>query len=100
MFWTEAFINSRRAEWLNQINKAQYCVDGVWQDAEITEKYISSTGIKITTAMGEFSKKVKISGIRFLNKDEEVVGEQSENLEILALQGIMSVWDFSIYETL
>ena len=99
MFWTETFIEARRAEWLSQIAKAQYCVNGVWQDAAITERYVTDSGIKITTALDEFPTAIKITGIRLLNKDDEIVGEQNENLEIGELQGVMSVWNFSIYET-
>ena len=99
MFWSEDFLDARRAEWLAQIDKAQYLIDGEWRDAEITEKCISDGKLKITATLGDIGSFIKITAIRILDISGSIAGEQRESIEITALQGLLSLWEFSIYET-
>lgn len=99
MFWTETFLSERRAEWLAQIDKVQYCINDEWRDGEIEDKSISENKLNIRARLNEMDGKIKITAIRILDSNGNVAGEQSENFEITALQGMLSLWEFSIYET-
>lgn len=99
MFWKETFLAARRAEWLAQVTKVQYCINGTWQDAEIVDKTISGDTLHIKARLDGIEATVKITAIRIIDSNGEVAGEQSENFSITAFQGLISLWDFSIYET-
>ena len=99
MFWTETFLAERKADWMRHISKAEYCINGKWQKTEISEKSIIDGKIKITTFLSEHDTTIKITGIRILDVNDRVIGEQPENLKLAASQGLMSIWEFSIFET-
>ena len=98
MFWKEVFLAKRRAEWLKHIAKIQYLTNGVWKDAIIVDKSVDGNVIKFTTTMSDDGTAAKITAVRILDKDGDVAGEMSENIEKKATQGVLTLWEFPLYE--
>ena len=98
MFWKENFLAKRRAEWLKNIAKFQYLTNGVWKDAVISEKSVAGNVIKFTTTISDDGTASKITAVRILDRDGDVAGEMSENIEKKATQGLLTLWEFPLYE--
>ena len=96
-FWTNAFLAKRRAEWLRRIDKIQYYAGGKWYDATITSKTVEGDTLKIVTQTAD-SLALTITSVRLLDTDGEVAGQMSENITKLATQGVITLWEFPLYE--
>lgn len=97
-FWTEGFLNKMRHEWMRRIVKIQYqSSNGTWYDAVITEKRVTGNKIQITSTTTD-STAMTIKAVRLLDTSGEVAGQLSENLTKLADQGVITLWEFPIYE--
>lgn len=96
-FWKEGFLNKMRAEWLRRIHKFQYYADGQWYDAVITDKKIEGDTMYVTTATTD-SAELTITKIRLIDTGGEVAGEISESITKLSTQGVITLWEFPLYE--
>ena len=96
-FWKEGFLNKMRAEWLRRIYKFQYYADGQWYDAVITDKKIEGDTMYVTTATTD-SAAIPITKIRLIDTGGEVAGEISESITKLSTQGVITLWEFPLYE--
>ena len=96
-FWTTAFMNKMRNEWLRRIYKIQYQAGGVWRDAQITDKHISGDTMYVTTATTD-SENLTITAIRLLDTGGEVAGQTSESIVKNSNQGVITLWEFPLYE--
>lgn len=96
-FWTSSFLAKRRAEWLRRIEKIQYYAGGRWYDATITSKSVSDDTLKIVTQTAD-NLALTITSVRLLDTDGEVAGQLSENISKLATQGVVTLWEFPLYE--
>lgn len=98
MFWKEVFLAKRRAEWLQSLVKFQYLQNGEWKDAVITDKRIVGNALKITTVTNDDATAGSITGVRILDKDGDVSGQMDESIEKKATQGVLTLWEFPLYE--
>lgn len=98
MFWTENFLAKRRAEWLQRVTKFQYLTNGEWKDAVITDKRVDGNALKITTVTNDDGDAATITAVRILDKDGDVAGQKTENIEKKATQGVLTLWEFPLYE--
>jgi len=96
-FWKETFLTKIRKEWLRRIVKMQYYADGVWYDATITSKGVNGTAITLTTQTTD-SAALNITKVRLLDVDGDVAGEITENIVKSATQGVVTLWEFPLYE--
>jgi len=97
-FWTDKFLNKMRQEWLRRIFKIQYQANnGIWYDAVITKKKVTDNKVQITTTTTD-STAMTIKAVRLLDTSGEVAGHLSENITKLASQGVITLWEFQIYE--
>lgn len=96
-FWNESFMNKMRAEWLRRIHKFQYYATGQWYDAVITEKKIVGNTLFVTTATTD-NAALTITKIRLIDTSGEVAGEISESISKLSTQGVVTLWEFPLYE--
>lgn len=96
-FWKEEFMNKIRAEWLRRIYKFQYYADGQWYDAVITDKRVDGNTLRVTTSTTD-SADLTITKVRLLDTAGELAGEISENIKKSAAQGVITVWEFPLYE--
>ena len=97
-FWTTNFMNKMRNEWLRRIGKIQYQDNnGTWYDAHITEKKVTGNKICITCTTTD-SQDMTIKAVRILDISGEVAGQLTENIIKLGTQGVITIWEFPIYE--
>jgi hypothetical protein len=96
-FWKESFLDKMRAEWLRRIYKFQYYAGGQWFDAVITEKKIEGDTMYVTTTTTD-SAALTITQIRLIDTSGEVAGEISESITKTATQGVITLWEFPLYE--
>ena len=97
-FWKETFLNKIRTDWLRRIQKIQYqSNNGTWYDAAITEKKISGNKIQLKCTTTD-DMAMTIKAIRLIDTAGEVAGQLTENITKLATQGVITVWEFPIYE--
>lgn len=96
-FWKESFLDKMRAEWLRRIYKFQYYAGGQWYDAVITEKKIEGDTMYVTTTTTD-SAALTITQIRLIDTSGEVSGEISESITKTATQGVITLWEFPLYE--
>ena len=88
-FWTESFMNKMRTEWLRRIARIQYLAGGTWYDAQITDKVTTQTTDSVDTT---------ITSVRILDTSGDVAGQISESIRKTAGQGVITLWEFPLYE--
>lgn len=97
-FWTDNFLNKMRREWLRRIVKIQYqASSGTWYDAVITEKKVTGNKVQITSTTTDNSA-MTIKAVRLLDTSGDIAGQITENITKLATQGVITLWEFPIYE--
>lgn len=96
-FWTDNFMGKMRTEWLRRISKFQYYAGGTWYDAQITSKTIDGNTLKVTTTTTD-SKALTITSVRLLDTAGEVAGQISESITKNSTQGVITLWEFPLYE--
>lgn len=97
-FWTDKFLGKIRTDWLNRIYKIQYQSNsGTWYDAAITEKKITGNKIQLKCTTTD-DVAMTIKAIRLIDNAGDVAGQLTENITKLATQGVITVWEFPIYE--
>ena len=93
-FWTDVFLNKVRQDWLKRIVKIQYYAGGVWYDAMITNKTIEGDTLKITSQTTDSKALV----VRLIDTGGDVAGQISESITKLDTQGVITLWEFPLYE--
>ena len=96
-FWTDTFMKKVRQDWLKRIVKIQYYAGGVWYDAQITSKTIDGDTLKILSQTTD-SKALTITSVRLIDTGGDVAGQLTANITKLATQGVITLWEFPLYE--
>lgn len=96
-FWTDKFMNKMRAEWLRRLEKIQYYAGGKWYDAAITDKAIEGDTVKVWSQTMD-NEALTITGLRILDISGDIAGQISENLVKTSTQGVVTLWEFPLYE--
>ena len=96
-FWTDTFMKKVRQDWLKRIVKIQYYAGGVWYDAQITSKTSDGDTLKILSQTTD-SKALTITSVRLIDTGGDVAGQLTENITKLATQGVITLWEFPLYE--
>lgn len=96
-FWDENFLNKRRKEWLNSISKIQYYDGKSWHDAVMTEKKIEGNTLKILSVTTD-NANLTITRVRLLDTGGNIAGQISESIKKLSTQGVITLWEFPLYE--
>ena len=96
-FWTNEFLNKMRNEWLRRLVKFQYRAGSTWYDTVITDKRIEGNALKITTATTDAAA-LTITSVRVIDISGDVVGTRTENITKSATQGVLTLWEFPLYE--
>ena len=96
-FWQETFLGKIRTEWLRRIVRIQYYAGGTWYEAQITSKTIVGNTLKIVIQTTD-SAALTITKVRLLDNDGDVAGQITESITKLATQGVITLWEFPLYE--
>lgn len=96
-FWTTAFLNKMRQEWMRRIAKVQYQAGSTWYDAVITKKEVVGNEVQITTTTTD-SSNITIKAVRLIDTSGEIAGQRTESITKLGTQSVLTIWKFPIYE--
>ncbi len=96
-FWTNTFMSKMRNEWLRRIAKIQYYAGSTWYDAKITDKYVTGNTLYIRSQTTDNSA-LTITKVRLIDTGGDVAGEISENITKTSAQGVITLWEFPLYE--
>lgn len=96
-FWTDTFLGKMRQEWMRRIVKIQYQAGSTWYDAVIIEKKVVGNKVQITSTTND-NTAMTIKAIRLIDTGGDVAGQLTENITKLASQGVISLWEFPVYE--
>jgi len=96
-FWQSTFLNKVRQDWLRRLVKIQYYAGSTWYDAQITSKAIDGNTLKIVSQTTD-SAALTITKVRLIDNDGDVAGQITENITKLATQGVITLWEFPLYE--
>ena len=96
-FWQSTFLNKVRQDWLRRLVKIQYYAGSTWYDAQITSKAIDGNTLKIVSQTTD-SAALTITNVRLFDNDVDVAGQITENITKLATQGVITLWEFPLYE--
>lgn len=98
-FWSTAFMNDRRQQFLNALVKFQFKVDDVWHDATINTKRINGTAVEIIVSFPRTSSgKQTITAVRIIDVTGKQCGYQEVKVVRAANQGVLAKFEFPIYE--
>ena len=97
MFWKNDFMAKMRSVWAENIDKFQYEISGQWVDAAINSKVIDNDTIRLIVQLPG-TDAVTITGARILDADGTVIGESAENITNSGGKGLISQWEFPVYE--
>ncbi|MDO4301631.1 MAG: hypothetical protein Q4D26_09615 [Clostridia bacterium] len=96
-FWTDVFMNKMRNEWLRRVDKIQYYSNGNWYDAVITNKSVNGNMLKIISVTND-NDSMHITSVRIIDISGDIAGEVNEDITKTAAQGVITVWEFPLYE--
>lgn len=96
-FWTDTFLGKVRKDWLKRIVKIQYYAGGTWYDAQITSKTIEGNTLKILSQTTD-NKALIITSVRLIDTGGDVAGQVTDNIQKPATRGVITLWEFPLYE--
>lgn len=80
-FFTENFLNNRRAELLRAVSRFQYQLNkSAWLDGEINSKEVNGTAVVVYVNAPSSGVKDTITGVRVYDNNGELAGSQSVSL--------------------
>ena len=80
-FFTDNFLNNRRAELLRAVTRFQYQLDkSTWVDGEINSKEIAGTAVVVYVNAPSYGAKDTITGVRVYDNNGVLAGSQSVSL--------------------
>ena len=94
---TNDFLNRTRQRWMRWLTKFQYYVGQTWYTAEITAKEIDGDTLRITT-MSTDNVAGTVTAVRVYDNNGTLALSTTENITKKATQGILTVWEFPLYE--
>lgn len=92
-------MNDRRKQWLNALVKFQYLVNGIWYDATINTKRVIGNKVEIIVSFPRTSScSQTIKAVRIIDVTGKQAGYQATEIVRAANQGVLTKFEFPIYE--
>lgn len=89
-FYKSDFLDQRRRQWLNAIDRVQLKVGSTWYDAELQTKEIQGTSIVLIAVCSALESVAgTITASRILDIRGAIAAEQAENITKASGQGAM-----------
>lgn len=100
-FFNEEFMNLRREYFLNSMEKFQYKISNTWYDGVIKKKEVEGNNVVVDVHFPVDPVDIDngtISGVRVMSVEGIVAGEQTVDIEISRIKGILMRFRFPILE--
>lgn len=98
-FFTENFLNARRADLLRSVCRFQYQVNnGAWKDGTINSKEIRGTAVVVFVNVPNSGAADTITGVRVFDNNDALAGQQAINLKRSSLNTALLRFTFPLIE--
>lgn len=97
-FFNEEFMNLRREYFLNSMEKFQYKISNTWYDGVIKKKAVEGNNVVVDVHFPIDIDNGSISGVRVMSVEGIVAGEQTADIEVSRIKGILMRFRFPILE--
>ena len=94
---TSNFLTRTRRRWMYWLTDFRYKIGDVWYQATIQSREISGDVLRITT-MSTDEVAGTVSAVRIYDNNGDLALSATENINKKATQGILTVWEFPLYE--
>lgn len=98
-YFSDTFMNHRRAQWLRSIHAVEVLVDGVWHKGDFSQKDIEGDTLVIKATFPTIDAKTcTITASRVVDVRGEVAAYQQRTIKKASGQGTMIKLEIPIYE--
>lgn len=98
-FFTQRFLNDRRAEILRSVTRFQYQLNNsAWHDGEINSKEISGTDVVVFVNVPSSGATDTITGVRVYDINGNLAGSQTISLARTSLNSALLRFTFPLIE--
>lgn len=98
-FFTESFLNARRAELLRSVCRFQYQLDGGgWKDGTINSKEIKGSDVVVMVNVPGSGRADTITGVRVYDNNGALAGEQALQVKRSSLNTALLRFTFPLIE--
>ncbi len=98
-FFTENFLNARRADLLRSVCRFQYQLDGgEWRDGTINSKEIKGSDVVVFVNVPSSGQADTITGVRVYDNNNELAGQQEIKLQRSSLNTALLRFTFPLIE--
>lgn len=98
-FFTENFLNARRADLLRSVCRFQYQINGsAWHDGTINSKEVSGTDVVVFVSAPSSGAADTITGVRVYDNNDALAGQQTISLARTSLNSALLRFTFPLIE--
>ena len=98
-FFTDNFLNNRRAELLRAVTRFQYQLNkSTWVDGEINSKEIAGTAVVVYVNAPSSGAKDTITGVRVYDNNDKLAGQQAVSVKRTSVNAALLRFVFPLTE--
>lgn len=99
-FFTEDFLNARRADLLRSVQRFQYQINGGgWQDGEINSKAVTGNAVVVFVSVPSSGAEDTITGVRVYDNNDKLAGQQAVSVKRTSVNAALLRFVFPLTET-
>lgn len=98
-FFTEDFLNARRADLLRSVQRFQYQINGGgWQDGEINSKAVTGNAVVVFVSVPSSGTADTITGVRVYDNNDKLAGQQAVSVKRTSVNAALLRFVFPLTE--
>lgn len=99
-FFTEEFLNERRADLLRSVERFQYQINGGdWADGEINSKSVVGNAVVVFVNVPSSGAADTITGVRVYDSGGRLAGQQAVSVRRASVNAVLLRFMFPLVET-
>ena len=98
-FFTEDFLNARRADLLRSVQRFQYQINGgSWLDGEINSKSVVGNAVMVFVNVPSSGAADTITGVRVYDNNDKLAGQQAVSVKRTSVNAALLRFVFPLTE--
>lgn len=98
-FFTEDFLNARRADLLRSVQRFQYQINGgSWWDGEINSKSVVGNAVMVFVNVPSSGAADTITGVRVYDNNDKLAGQQAVSVKRTSVNAALLRFVFPLTE--
>lgn len=98
-FFTEDFLNARRADLLRSVQQVQYQINGgSWRDGEINSKSVVGNAVMVFVNVPSSGAADTITGVRVYDNNDKLAGQQAVSVKRTSVNAALLRFVFPLTE--